>query len=772
MDVKHFTDPRAAENLKALYKSSRAIPFFGTGFTRDCTSKNGRVPDANKLAELITRIAAAKEGLDLKKKTEILNIKDLKTAFELISTDRYVDIKSRRALLENLFSKVDLRSTIKSEILNLDWPHILSFNIDDAIERATNTYEPILPNRPVTREFIAAKHCLFKIHGDIDEFIKYEDPNVIFTWRQYAKSLRTNTAMLSFIEQAQHIAFLFIGCSLDGEFDLLHMEASQQFKNSIFLKKGELSVTEELRLENYGIEQVIQFDTYDQIYEWLFDMLKNEECQMPFKDLTFDENLKNSSDGVEVIAHGGPLITEDHSGNRIARNLNIFAKRSYLSEALETLRSQQYLFITGRRFSGKTEFLLQLLNELQHLSFFYYASSDVFSNNLKRLVNGVEGTAFFFDSNYLDVDALDSLLSWNSHHTNRFIICASSGDAEILRYTFQKRNIKITERKIDNYLKDTEIVSFNKELVKYTLPNYDAGETLLNFAYRYYDAYKGTIKKSAIFYDEIDIQNFKILITASAFSKATESLIKSIYPYFSYEDFVKSYDRLFEVEQDGIDGRVLICNSNAWLIATIEAFIKNKTDQAITAVSQIIASLVDNGYLSSSYSLITFNKLNELCGRSGNDRFIRGIYKEVERAFSGNEHYWMQRAKFELVMGASSNSIADGIRFAIPLRVNNQKTKNQTYYSATLLLAQLYSRLYKLDGSIEVLLDLLQYHLDSIGNYSNNKRHVDKVVYKYRDRKSDTRFALDSLDTVTDIKLLPYKKEIQEVLSFFRGKIS
>lgn len=102
MDVKHFTDPRAAENLKALYKSSRAIPFFGTGFTRDCTSKNGRVPDANKLAELITRIAAAKEGLDLKKKTEILNIKDLKTAFELISTDRYVDIKSRRALLENL----------------------------------------------------------------------------------------------------------------------------------------------------------------------------------------------------------------------------------------------------------------------------------------------------------------------------------------------------------------------------------------------------------------------------------------------------------------------------------------------------------------------------------------------------------------------------------------------------------------------------------------------------------------------------------------------
>lgn len=770
MDVKHFNDPAAADNLKALFKASRAIPFFGTGFTRNCTAKNGTVPDANKLADLITRSAASKDGLDDARKAQILSIKDLKTAFEFLVGDRYIQPKQRQALLGNLFSKVRLGSNIKRDILNFDWPHIFSFNIDDAIEGAVKKYEPILPNRPVNREFISSHNCLFKIHGDIGEYIKYDDPNVIFTWRQYAESIRTNTAMLTFLEQAQHFAFLFIGCSLEAEFDLLHVNAKRQFENSIYFKCGEVTVAEELRLESYGINQVITFDDYEQIYVWLYETLKDEQCHAPYKDMTIEDSLMSSQEAIEIIAHGGPLITDDSSGARIGKKLKIFPRREEVADAVEILRSEQYLFITGRRFSGKTAFLLQLLGELQHYSFYFYASSDVFNADLKRLVNGVDQTVFFFDSNYLDVEALNALLGWSAHHTNRFVICSSSGDAEILRYTFQKRNAKFIEKKVQNALAKSEVVSFNNELARFPLPDYILGENFLNFAYKYYSAYKSTLSGSTIFSENIEISEFKILILGLAFGKATDSLVQCVHPYFDFDAFIKKYDRLFEVDCEPSSGRILICNSNSWLITRVEQFIQNSTEHAIDAVSQIIASFVEKGFKVSAYSLITFNKLNEICGGGKkSDPFIRGIYQKVEAAFEKDEHYWLQRAKCELVMGVSANSIKDGIRFAMPLRINNEVSKNQTFYSATLILAQLFSRMYKFERKVEFLLEFLKLCTESIKNYQNNKRHIDKVVSEYKNGKGDINFSINSLASVSDVSILVHRKEVNEVLSFFKG---
>jgi hypothetical protein len=444
-----------------------------------------------------------------------------------------------------------------------------------------------------------------------------------------------------------------------------------------------------------------------------------------------------------------------------------------LPELAEALRVEQYVFITGRRFSGKTELLLQLLGDMQHYSFYYYSSTDVFSADLKRLINGVENTLFLFDSNYLDVDGLNSLLSWKTHHTNRVVICSSSGDAEILRYTFQKRGIKIYEKRIDSGLFEPQVSTFNAELAKYALPNYSAGETLLNFAYRYYDAYKSTLTRSTMFGTKVETVDFKILVIALAFGKAVEPVVLSVNPYFDFIAFVKSYDRIFELELDAVSGKVLICNSSLWLLSRVEEFIKTSTDDAIEAVSEIISKLVAKGFQTSAYSLITFNKLNELCGKSSeNDKFIRGIYRKVESAFQGNEHYWLQRAKCELVMGTTAGAIAEGIRFGMPLRVNNRIQKNQTYFSATLILAQLFSRSYRFEGKNDVLLELIDFYLESIKNYANNKRHIDKVVFEYSKRRSDTRFTLDSLDTTTDARLLVRKKDIQEILSFFRVRSS
>jgi hypothetical protein len=769
MDVKHFRDPLAAKNLAMLYKASRAIPFFGTGFTKDCGARAGRVPDAFALTKHITSAAAQKTGLSASEISQITGIANLKLAFELLTSEDYITKKQRQSLLGNLFSDVKLADKSKKEMLNLEWPHIFTFNIDDAIEEITRKFDVIRPNRPVSREYIASKKCLFKIHGDILEYLQYDDPNVIFTWREYAESIQTNEAMLSYLaDQAKHTAFLFIGCSLDAEVDLLHIGARRQFKNSIFLKKGELTVPEKLTLKSYGITQVITFDQYNEIYDWVASTLRNEVCEAPLKDLTFEESFGAVDKAISIIANGGPLISEDSDGNRIGKKLSIFANREALDTAKSVLRNCQYLFVTGRRFSGKTLFLMQLINALATQTSYFYASSDVFNANVKRLIEGVENSVFFFDSNYLDVKALEAVLGWKTHYTNKFVFCSSFGDAEIFRFTFQKFTAKAMEISLSNKLTSDEAVLFNSELNGCALPNYTLNETLLNFSYKYYESYKSILNTSTIFGSPIDDAFFKIMILSSAFSKAQINHIKSLIPYFDVEDFLVHHDRLFEREVDVTVGEVFICNSSSWLISRVEEFISKEASRAIELVSDIIIGLSRRAFQDAAQRLITFDKLNELAGTTKTRYFIRGIFERVEGVFKDDSHYWLQRAKCELIMGDKVEAISDGIRFANKVRVENQVNKNQTYFSATLVLAQLCSRKYCFANETSTLLWLLDLYTESVDNYTSNKRHIDKVIRSYSDKRSDIFISLSALENTTDKELWVRKKDIQNLTSFFR----
>jgi len=405
MDQTHYLENRSSQELITLFKSSRLIPFFGSGYTKGSKAKKGKVPDANGLTKIITETAAANPSLDTNQVAQIKSISALKSAFGLLEREEYISAKSAQTLLTNTFSEVDLATQEKRDILSIDWPHIFTFNIDDAIERQNRGLKVLQPNKRTSREYISAHRCLFKIHGDITECSSNEDTNLIFTWRQYSNSIASNKAMLSFLsDESRNSSFLFIGCSLDGELDLINLSKETPLKKSIFIKKGKATIEEEITLGAYGISRVIYFDDYDEIYKWIHSTLKGVKREPVTREIFFDESPLTRDEAKLLISNGGPLY-KLAGQRRIARASSTFAPRELIEEFGRKIRRVECVLLTGRRFSGKTLFLFQAILSLQEYSTKFFASSDPYNPTIKTQLESLDNHLFVFDSNHLDPES-------------------------------------------------------------------------------------------------------------------------------------------------------------------------------------------------------------------------------------------------------------------------------------------------------------------------------------------------------------------------------
>ncbi|OAX89288.1 hypothetical protein A7D16_07455 [Xanthomonas nasturtii] len=763
MEQQHFKEPAASAEIRRIYESGRLLPFFGSGFTKDEKARKGRVPSAASMTKHITTMASER-CKDPQIAQQMRNITDLKVAFNLLFKNEYIDSASARTYLSNTFSDVKLNGAYKSDLLKLTWPHIFTFNIDDAIEPVASKYKKLLPNKEVAKEYISSNRCLFKIHGDVEELCAYTTGNTVFTWAQYVNSIDTNYSMLSFIqEQAIDSSFIFIGCSLDNELDLMSLAQKVPFSKSIFLKKGKVDFEEGLKLSSYGIDRVIYFDQYDEIPRWLVSVLKDAKIVTPERELTVEDMPDiTAAEAMHLIANGGPLMKSDEL-SRIALCPAIFPRRQEVDSITKSIRSSQLLLVVGRRFSGKTTLLLQTIEAIHDYSTSFFSTSDSFSPEILSILASRRNHAFFFDSNFLDSQALDAILSAKTDPSNKIILCASQGDADLFRFRIGSRSIQFVEIAIPNKLTEDETENFNKSLNSLGLANYSTKNNLLNFAYHYFSNYKSQLPPNALFERAYNSDELKVLILIAAFGKAERILIKAILPNFAINEFILSNDRLLEHISSKSNSSIgaVICNSTSWLVRVVKD--EFKRDRISAIIAEIIVALAKDGFRTTANNLISFDKLNELAGGSVNT-FIREVYELIQQPFEEDGHYWIQRAKSQLISGRSETDFLDGKQWAGKVRAENSDVKNTTYYSATFVRAQLHARSYRISSSINDLRSFFEDMYESTRNYSNNKVHIDRML---RSVKPDIAHAVSALGATNDPFFLPRKNEVAELVGLF-----
>ncbi|TFB37305.1 SIR2 family protein [Pseudomonas sp. F01002] len=744
LEIIHNTDHRAIELVQSHYRRSELIPFIGSGFTKDCVSFKSKVPDAKALISGIKKLALAKNDIDDSRKLQINGISSLKSCFGLIARPDFIPQKISRNYFEAVFSKVKLPTT-KINILDLDWPHIFTFNIDDAIETHRRDLTKVLPHREISVERANAAKCLFKIHGDISEYLVYEDTKLIFTWKEYAESISSNASTLSMLRDfARNGSMLFIGCSLDAEVDLQNLAKDYTFSRSIFLKVGDIDIESEMALQDYGIKTIIKFDNYEEIYTWLHQTLKDVVPEPRLQNLEIEVKPTTKSDIIQYIAKGGPIFYSN-SGKRVASLPEITIARELIGKNRSKISGSTYTAIVGRRFSGKTTALLEVFREFTEYNTYFLPSSETYSPKLKSLIEKNEHSMFIFDTNSIGHEDFKEILKLRTSHTNRLVFSFSKSDFEQYRPSLDRGNVKFHTITLAPNLSTKEATDYTDRLNTLGLPNYKLGESLLDFSYRIYGEYKSQIKSSKLFDRHLNEELFNICLLTAAFDKATSRQLTSIDPEFDASHFTAKYEIIFESEHlSGGGGDIIICNSKPWLFTILKNASRTNAKAVVDYTAGLVSTLLKNGHQETANSLIRFDKLNEIFS-SGAATLIREIYRNLHGEYNKIPHYWLQMAKCELMAGKSSDELDHGIHCCRKIRIDDNDKKTNTYYSATLILGQLLCKKYERTQNSELFPDMLSLFIESFENYLNNKSHLDKIRANYKSNKHSIRMALDAL---------------------------
>ena len=667
-----------------------------------------------------------------------------------------VHLDVRFEILKNYFTEVQLPQ-YKTDFLKI-WKYIYTINIDDGIENACG-YKVVLPYaslRDSPLNLFKDKRYVLKLHGDAAKEIETEGEfNMVLSSTQYITSLReqSNENILSSVySDYKQKNLIFIGCSLTKEIDLqqIYKDVKKDILSNriIYLCSDVPDKKAQKNLRKYGINTLLIVDSYDSFYKNIvieFNKKKNI-VRYEYKYINPRTNILKSKDAIiKLFALGRPTF-DIKTGNFSVPVC--MAHRDIISNIVKEIQRDSFIFIKGRRLSGKTTLLQSLIAAMPAYRqiVFFPSGYAVEAETFQALLKDCHETLFVFDSNSLSPEVYRELIlsRKNLLENGAKVIIATNINED---YLVEKLSAYVMV--LSSQFSRDELDDFNIHADKLAFIRRHRNDTTLDYSWRLMDQQRLQQPFSNFSVDNWSLNQKIILYMLVVFDCVyAHELSRLDIPLYEAEAFTSSNQELFEKidcdpnESGGKSVFKYVHNSRYIAISLLTRINKN---DIVNAVCKVVKKL----YLDDPYqykSIIMYDTFNNIFSqKNGAGHLIDEVYEKLGEILYTEPHFWLQRAKSIYRLYKDDRKRLEDARSYAVKTFSDSHIGSNTKIMASFTLALIYCLLYKLTSNID---EKKAFELSAI-DYAYPALISDKMVisikneiFKNQDDRVNSAFSL------------------------------
>lgn len=650
----------------------------GSGITCGDNAYNGKVPMGEEMPNELKRIIKQNQQLsdsDLNKIETENNLQRLSGYFE---NDKIVSPLVRKEYFRDHFTNVIMDENRK-QLFKIDWDYVYSLNIDDGIERNTQFDFPITCNNPIEDEIFGYRKCVIKLHGDINEYLKYKNECIIFSSKEYVKSLSENDPLLSRLKvDCTTKTLLIIGCSLLNEYDLMNLrnlpinEINPNIDNrKILCVTKTPSILELSDYQLYGITDIVVFKNYNEIYDCIYKTWKNSKSIRPdilddIKNFSINKLTKTELNK-DYFYQGKSLVN-------ISNKSIVYPAYFVTREILKNINIDNKIhFIIGNSYSGKSYLLASIYQKFSPNEIYYLDSKNAINDDAFTLLLTKINSIFLFDTNSIDERQLKMLIEKSKElksNNNTIFVVLNNDDNEIysfIRYRMNKNIVSDKEIVINHYIENrltmNETLEINKLLPIAQIPSFLQKNTILDNLIRAEENMDITGRFRNV---NLEIENVKQIALLLMFAVKESVSIHEIISFnldFELYNYINKYPKFFEkiivplYEKNSIDNSDVkfIINSKYWLRRELGKFIYSSAEnnrKVLEAYEYLIKVIISKNSSKSRIrrmyrNYIYFDIVNNIfiTEKKGHMWLIAQIYKQLFQYLGDDYQFLHQYSK-------------------------------------------------------------------------------------------------------------------------------
>ena len=655
-----------------MMRRKTIIPVIGSGFTRDCIARSGKVPSGEDYYNyMIAQI--------VDQNPDEMKVKELNNeSFSSISSiyHKMVQAEKQQSYLLNKFTNVKLEN-VKKNFLKIDWPYIYTLNIDDAIENNSEFKTVLYANRDIRNSIFEQEKCVIKLHGDIKDILKYEDSNCeIFDQKQYVVSIKKNVSLLKKLtHDYEYLNLLYIGCSLSDEIDLLFSTsmANDNNNNRYYCSTQIPTLLQKTKLEAFGITHCIVFESYDDIYEKMTDAFHQSLCITPDELEQFSTyEFKTLGTGFELNC---PYLFQGKSilnNSKIAIYPSFFVSRSVTDKIVENINSKGTQIVVGRGCSGKTYVSYDIIRRVRDREVYAFGSKDRINNETLTLLLNKENCLTIFDSKVLSIKQIEEIILTTSERvvkSNSIIIIENksnrdlSGLLVLMKMNEHLEDDEIPQLEISNRFSKPKTDEINNYLVTSSLGVFSENKSIADNIINASNLLIQKNKFSQISPLTDNVRQVSSLIVLATLGKvyASDAINLDLVEEFEMQCkkamplIEKESTWVFEMSAANNSPLKYVVNAEYWLFNQLDILAKSRKgrEKIIEAYRYIIGKLIEingkpdlmKGEKYAPYKdYILFDNIFQIF-RSQGTKIIRDIYQSLNDILATDPNYLHQRAK-------------------------------------------------------------------------------------------------------------------------------